>query len=168
MGKCPWLQRGMTLLRSNPGYQTYTHANAGHISQECTVGREHCWKTDCHILLPVRIFRDIFLLLSPLPFPESSSQCAPHSSCSPHRGELMQGTEQNWGSLACVLKAYALCTKNKRRFKVHFLHVFTRIIKESGFLPGQKKRVLLRVWGQQVQTITFRIDKQGLPWQSSG
>ena len=59
----------------------------------------------------------------------------------------MQGTEQNWGSLACVLKAYALCTKNKRRFKVHFLHVFTRIIKESGFLPGQKKRVLLRVWG---------------------
>ena len=58
----------------------------------------------------------------------------------------MRGREQNWGPLACVLKAYALRTKNKRRFKVHFLPVSTGIIKESGFLPGQKeKRVLLRV-----------------------
>ena len=57
----------------------------------------------------------------------------------PLQGRVDARQRAKLGPLACVLKAYALRTKNKRRFKVHFLPVSTRIIKESGFLPGQKE-----------------------------
>ena len=47
----------------------------------------------------------------------------------------MQGREQNWGSL----KAHALCTKNKRRFKVHFLVSSPELLKRVDFFQDKKR-----------------------------